>query len=302
MFLEQTSQTDQDIRIFLRSRFSDICSSREHRLEMASVSQPWPADSVIDELVEEASGQFIYASTVLKFVDDPFKQPTKQLDLILSAARASKIADLGCFGRCHRIDDIGSKDVKRRIEELLDLQPEKALRTIRSLVDVSKNGEVKFFHKSLPDFLLDASRSGDYFIDINAMHSRMALACLKTIRLNPDIAVPSWYGSHAGTVKGNAIVATALVKQQYIIEQRASFLGPENEIQQAETTENLVTRRRRERKGYAETTRPRKKRARRAHVEVGLGEGAGAGGCVGAKVVEGTTVKATAAPLAIRPN
>ncbi|KAF8953460.1 hypothetical protein BDZ97DRAFT_1596300, partial [Flammula alnicola] len=67
MFLEQTSETDQDIRIFLRSGFSDICDSPDHQLTMANVPKPWPADSEVDELVERASGQFIYASTVLTF-------------------------------------------------------------------------------------------------------------------------------------------------------------------------------------------------------------------------------------------
>ncbi|KAF8955810.1 hypothetical protein BDZ97DRAFT_250781 [Flammula alnicola] len=218
-FLKQTSETDKDIRTFLRSGFTDICSAPDHRLAMASVSQPWPADSEADELVERASGQFIYAATVLKFVGDPSNQPTVQLGLILSAARASKndnstnpFADLDQLyiqilstspDKRQTLDVLGAVialtetingfgDLKRYLtnlcrvmEELLGLQPEKALRTIRSLVDVSEIGKVKFFHKSFPDFLLNASRSGNYFIDINAVHSRMALACLKTIRLDP---------------------------------------------------------------------------------------------------------------------
>ncbi|KAF8955807.1 hypothetical protein BDZ97DRAFT_250706 [Flammula alnicola] len=235
MFLKQTSETDEDIRTFLQSRFSEICSSREHRLAMASVSQPWPADSEVDELVERASGQFIYASTVLKFVSEPSNQPTVQLNLVLSVARASKIGNstnplaaldqlylqilssspdklqtLDVLGAVIAVNDFNSlpcylTDPYQFMEELLGLQTKKALRTILSLVDVSKNGKVKFFHKSLPDFLLDASRSGNYFVDMNAIHSRLALACLKTIRLNPATAIHGLYYPQAEMVKGYAV-------------------------------------------------------------------------------------------------
>ncbi|KAF8955796.1 hypothetical protein BDZ97DRAFT_2063390 [Flammula alnicola] len=212
----------------------------DHQQTMANIPKPWPSPSIVDEFVERASGQFIYASTVLKFVGDPSNRPTVQLDLILSAARASKndnstnpFADLdqlyiqilsaspdkqqtldflgAVIALTEAVNEFNSEmhysttNLCRVMEELLGLQPEKALRKIRSLVDVSKDGEVKFFHKSFPDFLLDASRSGDYFIDINAIHSCMTLACLKRIRLNTAIAVRALHYSHDETVKGYAV-------------------------------------------------------------------------------------------------
>ncbi|KAF8953454.1 hypothetical protein BDZ97DRAFT_598726, partial [Flammula alnicola] len=225
MFLEQTSETDEDIRAFLRSGFSDICDSPDHQQTMANVPKPWPSPSIVDAFVARASGQFIYASTVLKFVGDPSYQPIAQLDLVLSTASASKIGNstnpLATLDRLYiqilstspdkqqtldvlctvialteAFDDFNSQmyystNLCQFVEELLRLQPEKALRTIRSLVDISKDGDVKFFHKSFPDFLLDASRSGDFLIDINAMHSRIALSCLKMIRLDPTIGETS---------------------------------------------------------------------------------------------------------------
>ncbi|KAF8958582.1 hypothetical protein BDZ97DRAFT_1923620 [Flammula alnicola] len=208
LFLEQTSETDEDIRTFLRSGFSDICGSPDHRSTMADMPKPWPADSAVEDLVERASGQFIYPSTVLKFVGDPFKLPADQLNLILSTARASNntstcnpFADLDQLyiqilstspDKQQTLDVLGAiltlMDVQYEeffegyVKQLLDLPPEKALRSVRSLADVSQDGHVKFFHKSFPDFLLDASRSDGYFIDINVMHNRMAVACLKLIR------------------------------------------------------------------------------------------------------------------------
>ena len=45
---------------------------------------PLPSDSDIQHLVEKASGQFIYASTIVKFIDDEDCHPKEQLDIILN--------------------------------------------------------------------------------------------------------------------------------------------------------------------------------------------------------------------------
>lgn len=54
-----------------------------HRRTMAAVAKPWPSAAVLDLLVQKACGQFIYASTVLKFVAEEFDQPSRRLDLIM---------------------------------------------------------------------------------------------------------------------------------------------------------------------------------------------------------------------------
>ena len=45
---------------------------------------PWPSPSDLDHLIERAFGQFIYASTVLKFVNDPHDMPDNRLKFVLS--------------------------------------------------------------------------------------------------------------------------------------------------------------------------------------------------------------------------
>ena len=44
---------------------------------------PLPSDSDIRHLVSNASGQFIYGSTIIKFIDDDDCNPREQLDIIL---------------------------------------------------------------------------------------------------------------------------------------------------------------------------------------------------------------------------
>ena len=63
---------------------SEIHDNTKHRLAMSNVAKPWPSYRVLDDLVDKASGQFIYPATVLKFVDDPNYRPTDCLDIIVS--------------------------------------------------------------------------------------------------------------------------------------------------------------------------------------------------------------------------
>ena len=84
IFLGQTSEANDDIRTFFRLGFTEIHNSPKHRLTMSNVAKPWPSYSVVDGLVDKASGQFIYPATVLKFVGDPNYRPTDRLDIITS--------------------------------------------------------------------------------------------------------------------------------------------------------------------------------------------------------------------------
>ncbi|KAJ7248346.1 hypothetical protein C8J57DRAFT_1672813 [Mycena rebaudengoi] len=58
-------QSFEDVRM-LKDEFARI--HREHHQTMAGVSRPWPSPDVIKYLVDESSGYFIYAATVIKFV------------------------------------------------------------------------------------------------------------------------------------------------------------------------------------------------------------------------------------------
>ena len=84
IFLGQTSEANDDIRTFFRLGFTEIHDSSKHRHTMLNVPKPWPSYRVLDNLVDMASGQFIYPATVLKFVGDPNYRPTDRLDIITS--------------------------------------------------------------------------------------------------------------------------------------------------------------------------------------------------------------------------
>ncbi|KAJ7118248.1 hypothetical protein C8R44DRAFT_707660, partial [Mycena epipterygia] len=74
-------QSFQDVRRYLCDEFTRI--HREHHATMTQVSAPWPTAEDIENLVRNSSGYFIYASTVIKFIDDKNFRPSDRLDIIM---------------------------------------------------------------------------------------------------------------------------------------------------------------------------------------------------------------------------
>ncbi|KAJ7098956.1 hypothetical protein C8R44DRAFT_559931, partial [Mycena epipterygia] len=70
-----------DIRIYLQDEFSRIRSDYlDKEIDLGAV---WPADT-LDHLVERSSGVFIYASTVIRFIDDEYCHPESRLASVLN--------------------------------------------------------------------------------------------------------------------------------------------------------------------------------------------------------------------------
>ncbi|EEB92087.1 hypothetical protein MPER_09456, partial [Moniliophthora perniciosa FA553] len=63
--LDETFNPSRDIKKFLTASFKAI--RRNPRNQHIRFPKPWPASGVVDELNQKASGQFIYATTVVKF-------------------------------------------------------------------------------------------------------------------------------------------------------------------------------------------------------------------------------------------
>ncbi|KAJ7312729.1 hypothetical protein DFH08DRAFT_1043974, partial [Mycena albidolilacea] len=70
-------QSFEDVRTYFRVEFSRIHC--EHANSMRKIPTPWPSPQIVDMLVKNSSGYFIYASTVIKFIDDEYSRPSTQL-------------------------------------------------------------------------------------------------------------------------------------------------------------------------------------------------------------------------------
>jgi len=88
--LDDDYETHKELRQHLRAGFEDIFT-RKCDL-MFGVKGPWPSEEQLEDLANRASGQFLYASTVLRFVDSDDTHPVHQLELILSRQPGSVAA------------------------------------------------------------------------------------------------------------------------------------------------------------------------------------------------------------------
>jgi hypothetical protein len=71
---------DEDIRCFLADKFREIKRCHPFRSRIPSL---WPNEQQMDTLICKASGQFIYASLAVRFINSTCDSPMRQLDIVL---------------------------------------------------------------------------------------------------------------------------------------------------------------------------------------------------------------------------
>ncbi|KAF9470089.1 hypothetical protein BDN70DRAFT_889252, partial [Pholiota conissans] len=80
LVLDNTYKPNDDICTFLVDSFQEIRSTHPHR---RYIPNDWPSESNINHLIEKSSGQFIYASVVIKYISAPYDRPVHRLDVIM---------------------------------------------------------------------------------------------------------------------------------------------------------------------------------------------------------------------------
>jgi hypothetical protein len=214
--LDDTYRPDDDIRVFLQSSFDEIKRNHPSRAHLPPL---WPSRQDIRRLIEKSSGQFIFASTVAKYVNShrhwppdrlkiifgqpapgqetPFAELDSLYHLILSSVvDAEKLQDVLMFLVLQPFLQLGPWSIQTTsmIEKFLFCRPGEInmiLTDLHSIIYVEdKFEELRFCHASLPDFLLDRSRSKDLFLDQGAAYSKFSSLLVK--HLNNPAESPLW--------------------------------------------------------------------------------------------------------------
>ncbi|KAF9558267.1 hypothetical protein CPC08DRAFT_562182 [Agrocybe pediades] len=191
IFLGDDYDAHTDIRLYLEDKFKEI---KDGHVFKHMLPATWPTDQTIYDLVYRSSGQFIYASTVIRYIESPRHRPHQRLEaifnlrpafedlpftqldalyrLILSKAKnLPQVLDVLAFPLSYRDYDSVPITV---IEVLLQLEQgdvEVMLADLQSVVIVtaedilSPPAAIVFLHKSLEDFLSDQQRAGDLYRD-----------------------------------------------------------------------------------------------------------------------------------------
>ena len=196
----ECSSVDNDIRLFLRTRLIDIVRVR--------------GDFDLDLLCDKAAGLFIYASTVVRFIESGGRPIAERLALITSLPQCmteegkSTVDILYTWVLDHIFRDVHSDDEGflsrfrsavgavllifnplpiRALSSLLGVSSIPiVLHSLRSLFFVPSDGadSVWVLHGSFTDFLMDPERCEDrrFFINPSVHHREILLSCLNVMR------------------------------------------------------------------------------------------------------------------------
>jgi len=193
---------NEDIHCFLTDKFHEIKMCHPFHSRIPSL---WPSNQQMDSLICKSSGQFIYASLAVRFINSAVDSPMRQLDIVLGLRPPNNhdlpFAELDTLYKfilsCTKnlgivlciigvndvLDDYGvvdNHDVVEVIESVLHLEDGDVsiyLSPLNSLLEVQGFGDeqrIVFHHSSFMDFLRSPERSTDYCIDAPKSHSLIA--------------------------------------------------------------------------------------------------------------------------------
>jgi hypothetical protein len=205
----ESSQVDNDIRLFLRHRFMEL-ATRQHGLD------GWPTKEQLDLLCERAAGLFVYAVATARFIEYKTGNPRKQLDRLLQSPESSVWEGKTKFKANATLnslytsilqdifgDDYPEDDPKVRsvlgavilamnplspstIAIILGLDTEDVfpiLSSAHSLLILQEdiNHPVQPFHKSFPDFIVDPARCNNqrFCVYPPDHHTELLVGCLQ---------------------------------------------------------------------------------------------------------------------------
>jgi hypothetical protein len=241
--LDDTYQPDDDIRVFLQSTFHEI--KRKHP-SRAHLPASWPSLEDIRQLVEKSSGQFIFASTVAKYVTSHRHWPPDRLKIIFGQSKLGQETPfaeldglyhfiLSSFADIEKLQDVliflvlqpfqsGFGPTLRQTTTLIEKflfyrrgEIEMILTDLHSIIYVPPptgsgfhTRELEFFHASLPDFLLDRSRSKDLFIDQSTAYAKLTGLAVK--HMSDPTESPLW--NHQGMTFSSCCDFIDLIKMK----------------------------------------------------------------------------------------
>lgn len=181
----------QDIRTYLEEKVNDIRRSHPYG---ARIPEQWHAESDLRTIVERSGGQFIYAATVIRYIESALHNPYKRLQHILGISTprsgTNPFAALDDLYRAlmslvppeHRdtaLEILGIELVKSSFQcwipmtliwraffedHFAKLDVDIVLGPLASVLKYERC-RIKFYHLSFAEFLLDSTRSREFFVD-----------------------------------------------------------------------------------------------------------------------------------------
>ncbi|KAF7350764.1 NACHT domain-containing protein [Mycena sanguinolenta] len=166
-------QSFEDVRKYLCDEFGRI--HLEHHHTMANIPWPWPLPDVLEELVVRSSGHFIYASTIIKFIDDKSYRPTERLKVVQDTNSPGFDS---AFDPLDQLYTTILSSAPRRSEfmPILYGETQLLLRGLHSVLQIPSDNHdsISSHHASFLDFLDNPNRSRNF--TVGTSHHRIELA------------------------------------------------------------------------------------------------------------------------------
>ncbi|KAF7347511.1 WD40 repeat-like protein [Mycena venus] len=202
-----------DIQLYLQHSFRKVTLKNPH---VFSPGVEWPSPKDISTLVSRSGALFIYAATVVKFVDATGHSPERRLEaLIKSTTKTPTVVGLQMLDslymevlriavtdpHSHIVDEDLTKRMQHVVGAVVLLQVPVSMQTLSCILDINpndvqfaldgvaamllippsnSNDPIRIFHPSFPDFLLDPKRCSDTRFGVHAgvLHSQLIRRCI----------------------------------------------------------------------------------------------------------------------------
>ncbi|KAF4617269.1 hypothetical protein D9613_006361 [Agrocybe pediades] len=181
---------DSDIRLYLVDRFAEIKDDFDNRATGRNLAHDWPGDEVIEMLVKKSSRQFIYAATVIRYVESTRHRPDHRLDVVLNLRPVNGDHPFAELDALYATILESAIDIEKvllvlslpsmnfdvscsMIEKLLSYDEgdvETLFCDLGALVQVYKKYDqrlLRFLHASFREYLYDAARSKQFYINMD---------------------------------------------------------------------------------------------------------------------------------------
>ncbi|KAF8992510.1 hypothetical protein BDQ17DRAFT_1432354 [Cyathus striatus] len=205
---------NRDIRTFLRKRLLDISRSSSE----IDLSEEWPSEEHLKVLVQKSSQLFIFAATMITFIEDRNFGAREQLEKLVGSNLQTTNHYLGASGTLDKLYkhillqlgyDYNRTDLHDRFklvvgcivvafqalsENMLDVLCQgkgkdavhSVIRRLHSVMDVptDRSKPIYLYHQSFRDYITDSNRCQDprFYISVHTHHRSMAIFCLKLMK------------------------------------------------------------------------------------------------------------------------
>lgn len=196
---------DDDIRLFLDVEFTQIKNTHPFRWNL---HRDWPDPVHIEEIVYKLSGQFVYTSVVMKFLSSSHQHPAQQLEIVRGLRPAGYLTPFAQLDVLYRHIFSQVVDIDRtffilvwaifstktgwggaQFERILAMSSHEVSGPLAGLASILtyRYDTIQFLHASLPDFLLDQTRSQWYYLDKRFWCTRLSIHCCCRIYAKIDM-------------------------------------------------------------------------------------------------------------------